>query len=59
MNHLSGCSQVYLSKKGHDELFEDLNAQIYQKKKKKLVSNFVCPNCGCSSCFLFMAVHLA
>lgn len=32
MDHISGCSQDYLSKKGGDELFEGLKAQITQKK---------------------------
>lgn len=39
-------------KKGHDELFEGLKAQILQKNKQNsLVSNLTFPNCGLYSLF--------
>lgn len=60
MDHISGFCRVYLSKKGHDELFEDLNVQIYQKKKKiTLFPTLPFLTVACSPCFLFMAVYLA
>lgn len=52
MDHISGRSQVYLSERGSDELFEGLKALIHQKKCN-LVSNFAFKNCGLFSLFSF------
>lgn len=43
MDHISGRSQVYLSERGSDELFEGLKALIHQKKCN-LISNFAFKN---------------
>lgn len=53
MDHISGCSQVYLSKKGGDELFEGLKAPITQKKVTLFLSSFAFQNCGLYSLFSF------
>lgn len=57
MGHISGRSQVYLSKKGSDELFERLKAQILIAPittwKSNVVSNFAFQNRDLSSLFSF------
>lgn len=58
MDHISGCSQVYLSRRGGDELFEGLKAQITQKKVT-LFPALPFRTAASIPRFLFMALHLA